>query len=106
MLSGQSRPQDADCGGKMLTNTEKEIIKQCARKYHVTRILLFGSSLRERAANDIDLAVKGINPGLFFEFYADLFKLLPRKVDLVDLDSADKYLARRIIEGGRVIYES
>jgi predicted nucleotidyltransferase len=90
----------------MLTKKEKDIIIHCAKKYNVLSIFLFGSSMeRKTRANDIDLAVKGIKPELFFSFYAELFKQLPKPVDLVDLDEADSYFARRILEGGKVIYE-
>lgn len=70
----------------MITEEEKEIILRCAKKYKVSSIFLFGSSLEEGTeANDIDLGVKGIEPRLFFKFYAELFKYLPKPVDLVDL---------------------
>ena len=70
----------------MITEEEKEIILRCAKKYKVSSIFLFGSSLEEGTeANDIDLGVKGIDPLLFFKFYAELFKYLPKPVDLVDL---------------------
>ncbi len=90
----------------MITKKEENIIKRCARKYNVLSVLLFGSSLDKRNINDIDLAVKGIKAESFFDFYADLFKYLPKPVDLVDLDEADSYFAARVLEGGRVIYEA
>ena len=63
----------------MITEKEKEIILQCAKKYDVSSIFLFGSSIEKgRESNDIDLGVKGIKPQLFFKFYAELFKYLPR----------------------------
>ena len=70
----------------MITEMEKDIILQCAKKYNVSSIFLFGSSVaKDREANDIDIGVKGIEPRLFFKFYAELFKYLPKPVDLVDL---------------------
>ena len=70
----------------MITEMEKDIILQCAKKYNVSSIFLFGSSvMKDREANDIDIGVKGIEPRLFFKFYAELFKYLPKPVDLVDL---------------------
>ena len=93
----------------MLTKKEQDAIRRCARKYNASSILLFGSSVEKKRSpdsNDIDLAVKGVNPRAFFEFYAELFKLLSGRVDLVDLDEADNYFAERISEGGRVIYEA
>jgi predicted nucleotidyltransferase len=68
-----------------ITQKDKEIILQCAMKYGVSAVVLFGSSIMDREANDIDIGVKGIEPRLFFKFYADLFKRLSKPVDLVDL---------------------
>jgi len=90
----------------MITKKEENIIKRCARKYNVLSVLLFGSSLEKKNANDIDLAVKGIEAASFFDFYAELFKNLSKPIDLVDLDDADSYFAERVLEGGRVIYEA
>ncbi|MFH0762436.1 MAG: hypothetical protein V1925_00920 [Candidatus Omnitrophota bacterium] len=88
----------------MLTKKEQDVIRQCAKKYNVSSVLLFGSSLIKGNGNDIDIAVKGIKPQLFFSFYAELFKYLPKSVDLVDLDDADAYFVKRILEGGKLIY--
>ena len=90
----------------MITKKDQDIIKECARKYHVLAVLLFGSSVSWRYAADIDLAVRGIKPESFFHFYAELFRQLPRPVDLVDLDAAESYFAGRILEEGKVIYEA
>lgn len=70
----------------MISESEKDIILQCARRFGVSTVILFGSSLGDaRDANDIDLGVKGIDPRQFFKFYAELFKRLSKPVDLVDL---------------------
>ena len=90
----------------MLTKKEEEVIKQCAIKYKVSSVLLFGSSVSQKDAADIDLAVKGIRAGLFFKFYGELFKALDKPVDLIDLNDADNYFANRILEECRVIYEA
>ena len=58
----------------------------------------------KKNANDIDLAVRGIKTGLFFKFYGELFKSLDKPVDLIDLDGADAYFAKRILERGKIIY--
>jgi len=87
----------------MIAETEKEIIRDCAKKYNVKSVFLFGSSLEEEDGRDIDLAVEGIKPGLFFKLYADLFKRLSRPVDLVDL-SAQSMFCNLIIESGLKIY--
>ena len=81
----------------MLTKHEKDVILNCARKYGVSSILLFGSSVEGgREAQDIDLAVRGIDKRLFFKFYAELVKNLDKSVDLVDLSR--KSLFNDIIE--------
>jgi predicted nucleotidyltransferase len=81
----------------MITENDKRIIIQCARKFKVSSVILFGSSIRnDREFNDIDIAVKGIEPRLFFRFYAELFKKLSKPVDLVDL--SNKSLFNDLIE--------
>ena len=81
----------------MVTKQEKDIIVRCAKKYNVSAVFLFGSSVeKDEGANDIDLAVKGIAKRLFFKFYAELFKQFSKPVDLVDL--SQKSLFNDIIE--------
>ena len=70
----------------MIKEKDRAIILRCAEKYHVSYVILFGSSISEdKEAHDIDLGVRGIEPRLFFKFYAELFKHLSKPVDLVDL---------------------
>jgi predicted nucleotidyltransferase len=70
----------------MVSNIEKNIILKQAEKYGVSDIYLFGSSAEINSDyHDIDLGVKGLRPGLFFKFYADLFKSLSKPVDLIDM---------------------
>lgn len=90
----------------MITKKEKDVNLQCAKKYNVSSVILFGSSVKERNGRDIDLAVKGIRPNLFFKFYGELFKNLPKPVDLIDLDEADSYFTKRILGEGKIIYEA
>jgi len=81
----------------MITEYEKDVILRYAKKYKVSSVLLFGSSIeREEGADDIDLGVKGIEQRLFFKFYAELVKHLSKPVDLVDL--SQKSLFNDIIE--------
>jgi predicted nucleotidyltransferase len=81
----------------MLTKHEKDIILRCAKKYNASAVFLFGSSIeKDEGANDIDLAVKGIEKKSFFKFYAELFKRFSKPVDLVDLSR--KSLFNDIIE--------
>jgi len=70
----------------MISEEDKEIILKYAKKYKVSSVILFGSStLNDRESNDIDIGVKGIKPGLFFDFYTELYKNLSKPVDLIDL---------------------
>ena len=89
----------------MITEREKNIILHYAKEYDVGSVLLFGSSIEPgTTANDVDLGVKGIDPRLFFKFYAELVKHLSRPVDLVDL--SHKSLFNDLVEEtGLRIYE-
>ena len=80
----------------MISENEKEIIIQCARKYNVSLIYLFGSAVNSKEYNDIDLAIKGIKPELFFKFYGELLNNLTKPVDLIDL--SDESLFNQIIQ--------
>ena len=88
----------------MISETDKKIIQQCAKKYNVSSIILFGSSLeKNKKANDIDLGVKGIEPRLFFKFYAELFKHLSKPVHLIDLSKKSSFNGL-VEETGEQIY--
>lgn len=81
----------------MINEDDKEVIIQYAKKYNVSSVYLFGSSLDDyNKANDIDLAIKGISPKLFFKFYGELLRNLSKPVDLIDLSK--KSLFNQIIE--------
>ncbi len=87
----------------MITKTEKDIIVQCAAKYDVSSVILFGSSLNgDVEANDIDLGVEGLDPKRFFKFYAELFKRLPKPVDLVDLSRKNRFTQLIVVTGVRI----
>ena len=88
----------------MIVEMDKQIITRCAKKYKVSSIYLFGSSLDEGSEpNDIDLAVEGIRPNVFFKFYGELMRNLSKPVDLVDL-SIKSLFNQMIEEKGVKIY--
>ena len=86
----------------MLSKADKKAIVECAGKYKVSSVYLFGSSLRKGRANDIDLGVKGIEPVLFFKFYGELIMRLSKPVDLVDLSHKSKFNDIVLEEGVKV----
>ena len=89
----------------MIAPEIEETIRECAREFDVKAVWIFGSSLDDDSvAHDIDLAVEGIQPEMFFKFYARLFMALPKPVDLVDL-SQDNPIASIIRARGISIYE-
>lgn len=89
----------------MLSEEIRKTIAECAREFDVKAVWLFGSSLEDDShSRDIDLAVEGVLPELFFKFYARLFMALPKPVDLVDL-SQDISIASIIRTKGVAIYE-
>ena len=76
----------------MISEQDKAKIKDIGLRYHVQDLFLFGSSIDpNRKANDIDIAVAGIAPEDFFNFYGDLLFELSKPVDLIDLSSDTKF---------------
>ena len=75
----------------MLDDIDREQILECADKYGVTTLVLFGSSLESDEARDIDLGVRGIAPELFFKFYGELLRKLSKPVDIVDLSVQSRF---------------
>ena len=75
----------------MIALKEQEIIKKISKKYHAKRVLLFGSSLGGDG-NDIDLAVEGVVPGKFYDYYGELMFSLTKPVDLIDLSGTSKFV--------------
>ena len=91
---------------KIAFDTELKKIVEIGRKYGAKRIILFGSCLEDMAAaRDIDIAVSGIPPGRFFDFYADVSMNIPDEADIIDLDDLDAHLRRRIETKGKFLYE-
>ena len=86
----------------MLSKADKKALIECADRYKVSSVYLFGSSLGKGKANDIDLGVKGVEPKLFFKFYGDLIMSLSKPVDLVDLSHKSKFNDIVLEEGVKV----
>ncbi len=89
----------------MISSNLIEIVRACAEDFGVKSVWLFGSALEDESqATDIDLAVEGLRPEQFFDFYGRLFFGLPKPVDLVDLEQ-DPPIAAIIRATGVRIYE-
>jgi adenine deaminase len=56
-------------------------------------------------AQDIDIAVSGINPRKFFKYYGKVAVAIDHEVDIVDLEDLREHLYKRVLSKGRVIYE-
>ncbi|MBN1796501.1 MAG: nucleotidyltransferase domain-containing protein [Sedimentisphaerales bacterium] len=89
----------------MLSADLIQIVKECAESYGVRTVWLFGSAVdNENEATDIDLAVEGLTPEKFFEFYGRLYFELPKPVDLVDM-SQHPPISSIVREKGVRIYD-
>ena len=87
----------------MISEQDKVTIMDIARRYDVGEVLLFGSSANPKhQANDIDLAVDGIEPAQFFSFYGDLLFGLSKPVDLINLANDTKFNRLVSREGIRI----
>jgi len=76
----------------MISEKDKKIIISYAKKFDIKEIYLFGSSLEnDRDAKDIDLAVRGVSPTVFFDFYGKLLRYLTKPVDIVDLSKKTRF---------------
>ncbi|MEW6233901.1 MAG: nucleotidyltransferase domain-containing protein [Candidatus Omnitrophota bacterium] len=77
----------------MISDADKRIIQQIARKYSVKRVVLFGSSLSpEKESRDIDIGVEGVEEKDFFAFYGDLLCALSKPVDVIDLSKKNRFV--------------
>ncbi len=88
----------------MISEKDKKIIRELSEKYHVKKVLLFGSNVDlYKEGRDIDLAVEGIESKDFFKFYGSLMLRLSKPVDLIDLAETSKF-ATLVKKEGTLIY--
>ena len=73
-------------------------------RFGAREVYLFGSRARGTAddSSDLDLAVAGLPPRLFFRAFGRLLMLAPCSVDLVDLDH-DTPFTRCLREEGELV---
>ncbi len=91
----------------MIAKNELEKAVEIAKKYEVGQLYLIGSSLHKGPdkINDYDFAVRDVPPGNFFRFYGELFRLMPKNVDLIDISGKMTKFKSIILEEGRLIYD-
>ena len=87
----------------MISENDKNVILKCAKKYKLEKVILFGSSKERTDARDIDIGVRGIAPGLFFDFCWELYRDISKPVDVIDL-SKDCLFNKLIEKDGLVLY--
>lgn len=76
----------------MISKEDKEKICTISKKYKVKKVLLFGSSLNPNTeANDIDLAVEGVDDRDYFKYCGELLFGLSKPVDIIDLKTKSKF---------------
>ena len=76
----------------MISEADKKTIQEISKKYHVRRVLLFGSSVDPaKESRDIDIAIEGIQDKDFFKYYGDLLLKLSKPVDVIDLSEISKF---------------
>jgi predicted nucleotidyltransferase len=68
------------------------------------QVFLFGSTAAGglRTGSDIDLAIRGCPPGIFYRLLGNLLLELDHPVDLVDLDSQDPFVQHLKLKGALV----
>ena len=88
----------------MITEKDKKTIREISEKYHIKRVLLFGSSLdTSKESHDIDIGVEGISPKDFFRYYGELIFALSKPVDVIDLSDTSKFI-KLVKEEGVPLY--
>jgi len=76
----------------MISDEDKKRLTAIAKKYNVSKLYLFGSTLdTSRDSSDIDLAVEGVPDSLFFKFYGELIFSLSKPIDLIDLKKSSSF---------------
>lgn len=69
-----------------------------------TEVFVFGSATKDnlQPGSDIDMAVRGLPPSVYFSAISKVTKLFDRHVDLVDLDDATP-IVRYLLGSGDLV---
>ena len=92
-----------------LSADDKEYIRQAARflrEQGAKRVWLFGSLAKGRQPtvhSDFDFAVEGLPADRLFGSVGHLLQVLPRPVDVVELENCSTLLRKQIVEHGIIL---
>ena len=95
-----------------LSSEDQQCIRLAARflrEQGAKRVLLFGSLAKGRRPtvhSDFDFAVEGLPGDRLFGSVGHLLQVLPRPVDLVELENCPTLLREQILEHGIVLYDA
>lgn len=104
-----TNPYTSKANMKLPADSSGAVAEICA-SYHVSRLLVFGSSLRgeDTPGSDLDLLVEfehGHTPGLgFFTLEDELSQALGRKVDLNTPGFLSRYFREDVLQEAQEIY--
>jgi predicted nucleotidyltransferase len=93
-----------------MVNPNHVQLKIFCDKYHIKRLSLFGSAIRDdfSPASDLDVLVEfepGHTPGLvFFRMEQELSELFGRKVDLNTPQFLSRHFRERVLKEAEVMY--
>ena len=84
------------------------IIQYLIQAFPIKKIILFGSLVKNKftEASDIDLAVEGIPPAVYFQALAQVNALSDRWIDLKPLEDLEPHFLQRVMQTGEVLYVS
>jgi predicted nucleotidyltransferase len=91
---------------KQVLEKDLQKIVSISKKYGAEKVFLFGSCVDDvKHAKDIDIAVKGIEPRKFFEYFGKVSFAINDEVDIVDLDDLKGYFFKKVVTEGKLLYE-
>lgn len=94
-----------------VSSDDQEYIRQAARflrEQGAKRVWLFGSLAKGRRPtvhSDFDFAVEGLPGDRLFGSVGHLLQVLPRSVDVVELENCSTLLREQILEHGIILYD-
>lgn len=91
----------------MIPKRELDKAIEIAKKYHIEQLYLIGSALYKNPeeTNDYDFAVRGVPQGAFFRFYGELFQVMSKNVDLINISGEKTKFNEIVLRDGKLIYD-